>query len=64
MKVQDSCTRDQLFIVNEKFFEYALKDSIKDIREDLLTKANKEDIEIMSAANDEIKKNVGKFATI
>ena len=34
-KIENTCTREQLFLVNEKFYEYALKDSLKDIRDDL-----------------------------
>ena len=34
------------------------------MKEDLLNKANKEDIKIMAHENNEIKKNVSKYASI
>ena len=52
-----------MFQVNEKFYEYALKESLKEIRDDLQDKASREELELMSAQNDSIKENVGKFIT-
>ena len=45
----DCCaTKDMCFLIEKRISNYALKEVVKEIREDLNAKASKEEIQIMS----------------
>ena len=62
--MENTASRDNFFQLEKRFCNYAPKERLEEMREDINSKANREDIAIITAQNDEIKKNANKFATI
>ena len=48
MNVENSATKGQCFLIEKRFSDYARKEVVKDIRDDLNAKASKEEISVMS----------------
>ena len=63
MGIENCASRDKVQQIEESLNSYAHKETVAEVREDLQNKANKEDIDIIYSQNEEIKKNVGAFAT-
>lgn len=62
--MQNCVTRDQVYLIEKRFSNYANVQEVQALRDDLNDKASKEDIAVMASRNEEIQKNVSKFATV
>ena len=62
--MENTASLDNLYQLEKRFSNYATKERLEELREDINSKANGEDIAIITGQNDEIKRSASKFATI